>query len=883
MSKIALAFLISFSANSFSQTLEWAKMAGSSDTESAYEVIEDDNGDVYTIGLFEGLVDFDPGAGVANLLSTGSPDFFIQKLNSDGNFVWIKQLKGDNNIFSKSIVIDTTGNLLITGYFEGTVDFNPGAAVFNKTSNGGNDIFILKLDSNGDFIWAKTIGGSQHDISASVICDDFGFLFITGSFHATVDFDPNAGVSNLTTSGGEEIFVLKLNLAGDFIWAKQLSGSTFSNGVALKPDNIGGVYLTGEFYGGPVDFDPSAGSQLITSLGNFDTFVEHFNSAGEIIWVKQIGGTGNDKPSQIEIDENGDLYILGTFTGTSDFDPGVSTYNLSSIGNQDVFICKLNSVGIFIWAQSFGSATIDYGSGLVVKSESLFITGTFSTTVDFDPGVAVESISSAGGRDAYILELTTAGNYSDVWTFGSIEDEYGLGLSNSTGSKIIACGSFQETIDFDPFAPVYNLTSNGERDAFTLKIDFCASTSGTDTQASCGPYLWIDGNTYTSDEFSATHTLTNVAGCDSVVTLNLTIASPNTGTDVQNECGPYMWIDGNTYTSDEFSATYTLTNVAGCDSVVTLNLTIASPNTGTDVQNQCGPFLWIDGNTYTSNEFSASHTLTNVAGCDSVVTLNLTVSSPNTGTDVQNQCGSYMWIDGNTYTSDEFSATHTLTNMNGCDSVVTLNLSISNPTSSTDIQASCGPYLWMDGNTYTSNENSATHTLTNIAGCDSVITLNLTITTIDISVILDADSIFANHVGANYQWLDCDDNFTQISGATNQTFVTANNGNYAVEIAQNGCIDTSDCVQIDGVGIESFESMTVQVFPNPSNGTFNIILSNIDSPVQLIVSDLSGRTIIKQEMTDNQFQIDLNAFEDGLYLLNVKSESDKAKIRLVKN
>ena len=244
----------------------------------------------------------------------------------------------------------------------------------------------------------------------------------------------------------------------------------------------------------------------------------------------------------------------------------------------------------------------------------------------------------------------------------------------------------------------------------TLNLTINSPATGTDIQTACNSYTWIDGVTYTSSNSSATYTLTNAAGCDSVVTLNLTINSPATGTDIQTACNSYTWIDGVTYTSSNNSATYTLTNAAGCDSVVTLNLTINSPATGTDIQTACNSYTWIDGNTYTASNNTATHTLTNAAGCDSVVTLNLTINSPTTGTDIQTACNSYTWIDGNTYTaSSNNSATHTLTNAASCDSVVTLNLTINSPATGTDIQTACNSYTWIDGNTYTaSSNNSAT-------------------------------------------------------------------------------------------------------------------------------------------------------------------------------
>src|SRR5665811_296803 len=212
--------------------------------------------------------------------------------------------------------------------------------------------------------------------------------------------------------------------------------------------------------------------------------------------------------------------------------------------------------------------------------------------------------------------------------------------------------------------------------------------------------MCIRDSTYTANNNTATWILTNAAGCDSTVTLNLTIKNSTTGTAIQTACDSYLWIDGNTYTANNNTATWILTNAAGCDSTVTLNLTIKNSTTGTAVQTACDSYLWIDGNTYTASNNTATWILTNAAGCDSTVTLNLTIKNSTIGTDVQTACDSYLWMDGNTYTASTNSPTFTLTNVAGCDSTVTLNLTIKNSTTGTSVQTACDSYLWIDGNTY---------------------------------------------------------------------------------------------------------------------------------------------------------------------------------------
>ena len=271
----------------------------------------------------------------------------------------------------------------------------------------------------------------------------------------------------------------------------------------------------------------------------------------------------------------------------------------------------------------------------------------------------------------------------------------------------------------------------------TLDLTIVNSTSGTDTRTECNSYTWIDGNTYTASNNLATFNITNGAanGCDSLVTLDLTIVNSTSGTDTKTECNSYTWIDGNTFTASNNSATFNITNGAanGCDSLVTLDLTIVNATSGTDTRTECNSYTWIDGNTYTASNNSATFNIVGGAanGCDSLVTLDLTIVNSTSGTDTRTECNSYTWFDGINYTASNNSATFNIVGgaASGCDSLVTLDLTIVNSTSGTDTKTECNSYTWIDGNTYTTSNNSATFNITNGAanGCDSLVTLDLTI------------------------------------------------------------------------------------------------------------------------------------------------------------
>ena len=416
----------------------------------------------------------------------------------------------------------------------------------------------------------------------------------------------------------------------------------------------------------------------------------------------------------------------------------------------------------------------------------------------------------------------------------------------------------------------------------TLNLTILRYSTATDVQTACNTFTWIDGKTYTKSNTTATHTLKNAVGCDSIVTLNLTVNYANSGTDIQTACDSYNWIDGNNYTSSNSRAQHTVQNASGCDSLVTLNLTMSYSSTGVDKQTSCDTYTWIDGKTYTVSNNTATHTLTNASGCDSVVTLNLTINRYSTGVDKQTACGPFTWIDGKTYTTSNMTATHTLKNAAGCDSIVTLNLTMYAPTAGIDRQIACDELTWIDGKTYTSSTNTPTFTLTNANGCDSVVTLNLTIITIDVTVKTNDPQMTVNESGVTYQWLDCKNNYAEISGATSQTFIASRNGIYAVEVRYGNCVDTSDCVTISLASV--FDNVffdKVKVYPNPNNGVVNVYMADLKN-VSIAVYDLNGKVVYNQNSINQpEYQFELDVAK-GVYILELNTEGKTHQVKLVK-
>ena len=416
----------------------------------------------------------------------------------------------------------------------------------------------------------------------------------------------------------------------------------------------------------------------------------------------------------------------------------------------------------------------------------------------------------------------------------------------------------------------------------SLNLTITTSTASVDTHTACDTYTWINGVTYTASNSTATHTLTNAANCDSVITLNLTIKNSTSSTDVISACGSHTWINGITYTSSNNTAKDTVLNAAGCDSVISLNLTINQIYATTDVQTVCDNLVWIDGVTYTSNNSTATHTLTSVAGCDSVVTLNLTINNTMSSTDVISACVSYTWIDGITYTASNSTATDTLVTNTGCDSVITLNLTISDHTTGSDILSACDSLTWIDGITYYSNNSNARFTIPNAAGCDSIVRLFLTITPVDVTTTNNWAMITANATGMTYQWIDCSDN-SIISGETGRYFIATVNGSYKVAITDGSCNDTSDCVTLTNVGIDEGSLNTVvSLYPNPTNGIVNLTMADNAGKVQINVLDISGKSYIDMNSKSKNIEIDLSDLESGVYFVRVNSDTGQKMIRIIK-
>jgi len=457
---------------------KWAKTFGGTNHEAGESITVDAYGNIYITGMFKGTADFDPGSGTDNHTSVGLSDVFTQKLDSNGNFLWAKTFGGINNDYGRSISVDASGNVYIIGFFKSIVDFDPDSGIDNHTSAGGYDVFIQKLDNNGNLVWVKTFGGTGSDEAWSVVLDASGNVYTAGFFTGIVDFDPDSGVDNHTSRGDCDAFIQKLDSNGNFLWAKTFGGINADGANSISLDSSGNIYTTGTF-SAVADFDPDSGTDNHASVGYDDAFIQKLDSNGNFLWAKTFGGIDFDYSWSIDVDAFGNIYTTGLFQSTADFDPGSGTDDHTSVGYSDIFIQKLNTNGNFLWAKTFGSPITDYCYSTALDTlGNVYTTGSFASTVDFDPGSGKDNHTSVGIYDVFIQKLDSNGNFLWAKTFGGPSSDDSFSIDVDDFGNIYTTGYFQGTADFDPGSGKDNHTSVGGYDVFIQKLGQTNSNTG---------------------------------------------------------------------------------------------------------------------------------------------------------------------------------------------------------------------------------------------------------------------------------------------------------------------------------------------------------------------------------------------------------------------
>lgn len=367
----------------------------------------------------------------------------------------------------QDLALDGAGNTCVVGVFFGTTDFDPGPGTYELTPEPGGDLFAAKYDPAGNLLWAQRMDGSAPNFGPEIAAGSDGSVYVVGSFAGSADF----GATTLTSLGDTDAFVTKIDADGNIVWANRFGGANADWGNDVAVDGNGNVYVIAE--------------TRTASNGNPDAFVAKMDSSGSVQWSNAIGASSAAAPAKgkpapagwargfkITVDAAGDVYATGRMGGTVDFDPSSGTTALAG----SAFVTKFSTGGNHVWARTFTGTTVEPHDIVVDNSGNVYSTGIYLGSVDFDPGTAKSQkfILNAAYYGSYVSALNSSGNFLWAKSTSSFDtNNYGwaeaMALDGQGG--VYVAGRLVGTVDFDPGAGTFNLTSAGDADAFVWQLN----------------------------------------------------------------------------------------------------------------------------------------------------------------------------------------------------------------------------------------------------------------------------------------------------------------------------------------------------------------------------------------------------------------------------
>jgi len=440
----------------------WAKKAGGTDWDGGLGIAVDASGNSYVTGYFADSAIF----GSTTLTGNEGDNIFVAKLDSNGNWLWVKKAGGTGYDGGLGIEVDASGNSYVTGDFSGTVTFGS----TTLTSRGNSDIFVAKLDSSGNWLWAKKAGGKGYDKGHGIAVDAVNNIYVTGIFEGSATF----GSTTLINKSSEyyyDIFIAKLDSSGNWLWAQNAggTGSDWGNGIAV--DASGNSYVTGYF-----DSDATFGSTTLTSNGGNDIFVAKLDSSGNWLWAKNAGASDTDSGNGIAVDASGNSYVTGYFLSTATF----GDITLTSYGGTDIFIAKLDSSGNWLWAKNAGR-TGGEGNGIAIDNNgNSYVTGILFCN-DTDSATS-ENITSYESDESLNIDIFVAKVHIPYYPEGVsiVEETYSI--------PVTVFGGDADRGTLDSFPPVPDPSATYKKFNFILDNSIPDWTITIETSDTYGAY-----------------------------------------------------------------------------------------------------------------------------------------------------------------------------------------------------------------------------------------------------------------------------------------------------------------------------------------------------------------------------------------------------------
>ncbi|WP_276681865.1 T9SS type A sorting domain-containing protein [Empedobacter brevis] len=389
----------------------------------------------------------------------GNADGILTSLNAtDGTIEWIKQFGGGGDEVIIDTAIDDAGNYYVTGYMTGggssAMDADPGPGVYLlpiPSALSNRDIFIVKLDANGNFLWAKqmsTPSGAGNEEICSIKLDSNGNIYLAG-FFITVDFDPSPLQQLYVASGNADAFIVKLTSDGDFIWVKTFGSDTgkISGIKSMDIDESDNIYVAGRFQGS-IDLDPDlVNTDIKTSNGGYDTYLAKYTSEGNYVWGKTYGGKGNDIPEKILL-AKGNLYVGGSFSGEVDLDPSPANSTYSAPEGQQAYVSKFDIDGSYLKSFVMEDNTANPNTikdVFVDDKENIYLSGLFQNmTIN-----ATNYSTPYANADTFFLKLDQNMNFSSIYLIQGVGKQSVPYINQLTDTKFITAGASKQNADFD--------------------------------------------------------------------------------------------------------------------------------------------------------------------------------------------------------------------------------------------------------------------------------------------------------------------------------------------------------------------------------------------------------------------------------------------------
>ncbi len=416
------------------QTWEWAYHAGDHGYESAASVAVDAGGNAYITGSYtSAFINF----GTFSLLNSfsGTSDIFLVKLDPSGTVLWAKTFGGADGDQGNSVAVDTSGNVILTGWFTSpTITF--GSTVLTNAGTTSSDLFIAKFNPSGNLIWAKSAGGSINDRGYSVSTDANSNIFVTGWYSSpTINF--GTGVLTNAGSATNDIFLVKYDSSGTALWSKTIGGNNNDAGNACAADASGNIYVTGNFVSSSINF--GTGALTNAGSGTNDLFITKYDPLGVSLWSASAGGIYDETGNGLGVSGT-NVYLTGNFSSPAITFGSTAALTNASSGTNDIFLAAYSSAGTANWSKRAGGIDADEAKCVCTDAAgNAYISGSFiSTSITFGTGTLTNY--SAGTKDLFVAGFNNTGN--SIWSLevGNSADEIGNGIASSSNSNTIYLG-----------------------------------------------------------------------------------------------------------------------------------------------------------------------------------------------------------------------------------------------------------------------------------------------------------------------------------------------------------------------------------------------------------------------------------------------------------